>query len=177
MIKAMWWLVVLSLLLPLAAGAQTPRVQELEQGRPWAAYFSAEGGAPQAVVEALGRARHTVQVQASTLGSPEITVALVEAHRRGVAVEVILNGRRAGRSASVPTLARAGIRLLRDATHTVGETNAMVIDHQVVVLGSFSFAPSTEGSLLVMHDPTLAGRYSENWQLHAAHSERYATKP
>jgi hypothetical protein len=53
----------------------------------------------------------------------------------------------------------------------------MVIDHQVVVIGSFGFAPSTEGSRLVIHDPTLAGRHSESWQLHAAHSAGPGTQP
>jgi phosphatidylserine/phosphatidylglycerophosphate/cardiolipin synthase-like enzyme len=177
MIKPMWRLVALSLLLPLTAGAQTPRVQEPEQSRPWAVYFSVEGGAAQAVVEALGRAKHDVRVQAVALSAPEISQARVNAHHRGVAVEVVLHGKRSTRSSAAATLAQAGIRTLRDTAHSTADTNAMVIDHQVVIVGGFSFAPSAEGSLLVIHDPTLAGRYSENWQLHAAHSERYAPKP
>jgi phosphatidylserine/phosphatidylglycerophosphate/cardiolipin synthase-like enzyme len=177
MIRSMWRLVVLSLLLPLTAWAQPPRVQEPEQSRPWAVYFSSEGGAAQAVVEALGRAKQSVRVQAVALNAPEIMQALVDAHRRGVGVEVILNGDRSSGPGSAATLAQAGIRTLRDAAHSATATNAMVIDHQVVITGSFSLAPPAEGSLLVIHDPTLAGRYSDNWQLHAAHSERYSTQP
>jgi len=176
MIESMRRLVVALLLLPLtAAAAETFRVQEPEQSRPWATYFSPEGGAAQAVIEALGRAKQDVRVQAVALRSPEIAQALVDAHRRGVGVEVILNGKRAGRSPAAATLTRAGIRTLGDGTHGAAETNAMVIDRQVVIIGSFSFAPSAEGSLLVIHDPTLAGRYSDSWHAHAAHSERYST--
>lgn len=176
-VSVLRYVALLLLLFPLGAQAQTPRVQEPEQSRPWAVYFSPEGGATQAVVEALGRARQHVQVQAAALSSPQITKALVDAHHRGVGVEVILDGRRSGRYSSAATLAHAGIKILSDPAHGAAGTSAMVIDRQVVITGSFSFAPSTEGSLLVIHDPTLAGRYGDNWQRHAAHSERYSAKP
>ena len=73
--------VVLSLGLSLGASvrAQAPRVYEPEQSRPWAVYFSPGGGAAQAVVEAIGRAGHTVLVQASSLSSPQITKSLADA--------------------------------------------------------------------------------------------------
>jgi phosphatidylserine/phosphatidylglycerophosphate/cardiolipin synthase-like enzyme len=177
MIGSMQTFLVLFLLLPLTAWAQAPRTQEPEQSRPWAVYFSPEWGATRAVVEALGRAREHVRVQTVVLNSPQITTALVDAHQRGVDVEVILGGRQSSRSSSAAAIAEAGIRTLSDAAHKAATTNAMVIDGQVVITGSFSFAPSAEGSLLVIHDPTLASRYRENWQLHAAHSERYPPKP
>ena len=78
--------VVLSLGLSLGAPgvrAQAPRVYEPEQSRPWAVYFSPGGGAAQAVVEAIGRAGHTVLVQAASLSSPQITKSLADAQRRG----------------------------------------------------------------------------------------------
>lgn len=170
MIVRMPRLLALLLLVPLAAWAQQPRAREPEQSRPWAVYFSAEDGAVQAVVEALGRARESVRVQAVALSAARITTALVDAHERGVGVEVILNGRGAGRDSSAAALARAGIKTLSDTAHRAATTNAMVIDGQVVITGTFSFESSTEGSLLVIHDATLAGRYRESWQHHAAHS-------
>jgi phosphatidylserine/phosphatidylglycerophosphate/cardiolipin synthase-like enzyme len=75
--------------------AQVPRVVEPEQSRPWAVYFSPGGGAAQAVVEAVGRAAHTVLVQTAVLGAPQITKALVDAQHRGVKVEVILDRKQA----------------------------------------------------------------------------------
>src|ERR1700730_19018072 len=76
--------VILSLGLSLGATsvrAQAPRVYEPEQSRPWAVYFSPGGGATQAVVEAVGRASHSVPVQAVALGSPQIPQSLVAAPR------------------------------------------------------------------------------------------------
>ena len=54
----------------------------------------------------------------------------------------------------------------------------MVIDAEVVVTGSFGFTVAADResveNLLIIHAPTLAARYGENWQAHAAHSVRYS---
>lgn len=118
-------------------------------------YFSPDGAAAQAV----------------------ITKALVDAHQRGVSVEVILDGKPPkGRYSAAAALTQSGIAVLSDAVHTSAGNNVMVIDRQVVLTGSFSFTPAAAGqsaeNLLVIHDPTLAARYGENWQAHAAHSVR-----
>ena len=55
-----------------------------------AVYFSPDGGCTAAVVEALGKARKTVLVQAYSFTSAPIAKALVDARRRGVKVLVIL---------------------------------------------------------------------------------------
>jgi phosphatidylserine/phosphatidylglycerophosphate/cardiolipin synthase-like enzyme len=160
-----------------AVQAQPRRVESPELSRPWAAYFSPDGGATQAVVEALGRAHHSVLVQAETLSSPQITKALADAGHRGVKVQIILDRRHAkGRPSSAETLARDGIGVLIDRVHTTG-TNMMVIDTEVVLTGSFGYTVAAEQetveNLLVIHAPALAARYGESWQLHAAHSTRY----
>ena len=161
-----------------AVQAQAPRVVEPEQSRPWAAYFSPGGGAAQAVVEALGRARHTVLVQAETLSSPQITKALTDAEHRGVKVEIILDRRHGkGRPSSADALVREGVGVLIDRTHATG-SNVMVIDSEVVLTGSFGYTAAADResveNLLVIHAPGLAARYGENWQVHAAHSTRYS---
>ena len=176
--------VALALVLPLVATgvrAQAPRVVEPEQSRPWAVYFSPGGGAAQAVVEALGRAGHSVLVQAETLSSPQITKALVDAQHRGVKVEVILDRRQAkGRTSSADALARDGLTVLIDRAHPA-TSNVMVIDAEVVVTGSSGFTVASDresaDNLLVIHSPALAARYGENWQVHAAHSVRYTSSP
>lgn len=177
MIVSVLGFLILILLLPVSAWAQVPRIQEPEQSRPWAVYFSPDGGVAQAVVEAIGRARKSVRVQALTVSAPQITRALVDAHQRGVSVEVILDGKPPkGRYSAAAALTQSGIAVLSDTVHTSAGNNVMVIDRQVVLTGSFSFTPAADGqsaeNLLVIHDPTLAARYGENWQAHAAHSVR-----
>ena len=54
----------------------------------------------------------------------------------------------------------------------------VIIDGQTVITGSFNFTKSAETGnaenvLLILHAPELAKRYSENWQEHLAHSQKY----
>ena len=177
-------LVAVALALVLTLGstsvrAQAPRVYEPEQSRPWAVYLSPGGGAAQAVVEAIGRAGHTVLVQASSLSSPQITKSLADAQHRGVKVEVILDRKHGkGRPSSADSLTRDGVVVLIDRAHPAN-SNVMVIDTEVVLTGSFGFTVAADResaeNLLIIHAPTLAARYGENWQAHAAHSVRYTT--
>jgi phosphatidylserine/phosphatidylglycerophosphate/cardiolipin synthase-like enzyme len=174
---------IVSLVLVLTSGAraQVPRLPEPEQSRPWAAYFSPNGGATQAVVETLGRATHTVLVQAATVSAPQIVKALVDAHHRGVKVEVILErGQSRARYSAAAALAQAGIVTLIDGTHPAANNNVIVIDGQVVLTGSFGFTAASERdnaeNLLVIHAPGLATRYGDNWKVHAAHSTRFVAR-
>ena len=54
-------------------------------------YFSPHGGCTDAIVKQLDAARETVLVQAYTFTSAPIAKALMEAHKRGVKVQVILD--------------------------------------------------------------------------------------
>jgi phosphatidylserine/phosphatidylglycerophosphate/cardiolipin synthase-like enzyme len=53
--------------------------------------FSPDGGCTDAIVRNLNRATNTVFVQAYSFTSAPIAEALVQAHRRGVKVQVILD--------------------------------------------------------------------------------------
>jgi len=144
----------------------------------WSVYFSPNRGATAAVVDALSVARATVLVQAYSFTSAPIARALVEAHGRGVDVQVILDRRETGtKYSSADFLAHAGIVTLIDGAHTIAHNKVMVVDGDTVITGSFNFTTAAERqnaeNLLVIHDPALAARYVDNWRAHAAHSSRY----
>ena len=65
----------------------------LSQGTPtnWQVYFSPHGGCTDAIVRELDKAKSTVFVQAYTFTSAPIAKALLNVHKRGVKVEVILD--------------------------------------------------------------------------------------
>jgi len=115
------------------------------------------------------------------VSAPPIVKALVDAHQRGVKVEVILErGQSKARSSAATALARAGIVTLIDGTHPAANNNVMVIDGQVVLTGTFGFTAAAERdnaeNLLVIHAPGLATRYGDNWKIHAAHSTRFVAR-
>ncbi len=144
-------------------------------------YFSPHGGATEAIVATLAKARTTVLVQAYSFTSAPIAKALLEAHKRGVTIEVILDkSQRSGKYSSADFLARAGIPVKIDAAHAIAHNKVMVIDGDTVITGSFNFTRAAEEqnaeNLLIIHDPALAARYTANWQAHARHSEPYVGK-
>lgn len=144
----------------------------------WEVYFSPEGGATDAVVRALDNAKRSVLVQAYSFTSAPIAKALVNAHRRGVKVLVILDkSNRTQRYSSAEFLLRMGVPTWIDSEHAIAHNKVMVIDDEEVITGSFNFTKAAETrnaeNLLVIHDPNLAERYAHNWKIHLDHSERY----
>ena len=154
----------------------TPRGEPDEPA--WRVYFSPNHGATKAVVDALNGAKATVRVQAYSFTSAPIAKALVEAHARGVDVQVILDRKETGsKYSSADFVAHAKIATLIDGAHAIAHNKVMVIDGLAVITGSFNFTTAAEQrnaeNLLVIHDRALAARYTENWRDHAAHSTHY----
>ena len=169
MIRLVW-----QLLLLLAVGCEPPG--SIPQGV--RVYFSPHGEATAAVVNALEHATNTVLVQAYSFTSAPIARALVDAHRRGVKVQTILDkSQRTEKYSEADFLANAGIPTRIDAQHAIAHNKVMVLDDYVVLTGSFNFTKAAEENnaenLLVINDPVLAKQYSANWQTHQRHSEPY----
>lgn len=56
--------------------------------------FSPDGDATDAVVHAIGEARHSIRLAAYSFTSKEIAAALIAAHARGIDVEAVLDAGR-----------------------------------------------------------------------------------
>ena len=144
----------------------------------WSVYFSPYGGCAGAIIGAIDGAKSTVLVQAYSFTSRTIAQALIAAHKRGVAVEIIVDTETwKDPHSEAKVIARAGIPISTDAAHTVAHNKVMVIDNQTVITGSFNFTTAAEfhnaENLLIIHDPALAARYTDNWRKHRQHSEVY----
>jgi phosphatidylserine/phosphatidylglycerophosphate/cardiolipin synthase-like enzyme len=141
-------------------------------------YFSPNGGCTDAVIRELNKAKSTVLVQAYTFTSAPIAKALLNAHKRGVKVEVILDkSQRTDQYSSATFFFNAGIPVKIDAAHAIAHNKVMVVDGETVITGSFNFTKAAEENnaenLLVIHDRKLADLYTKNWQEHERHSEVY----
>jgi phosphatidylserine/phosphatidylglycerophosphate/cardiolipin synthase-like enzyme len=152
----------------------------LSQDKPpaWEVYFSPNGGCTDAIVRELDKAQSIVLVQAYSFTSYRIAKALLDAHKRGIKVEVVLDkSQRTDQYSSADFLANPGIPTRIDAQHAIAHNKVMVIDGETVITGSFNFTKAAEENnaenLLVIRDKKLAERYTENWQEHSRHSEVY----
>ena len=174
-------LVILLLCLPACQQAPAQVADGQAARPPIQVYFSPKGGCTEAIVKEFGNAKATVLVQAYSFTSAPIAKALVDAHKRGVKVEVILDKSQKGEKySSADFVINAGIPTKIDTKHAIAHNKVMIIDSATVVTGSFNFTKNAEESnaenLLVIRSPDLAAKYTANWNAHAAHSDSYEGK-
>lgn len=157
-------------------GCATPAIQP-PSPLVWSVYFSPKGGCTEAIVRELDSAKKSILVQAYSFTSDPIAEALIEAHKRGVNVKVIIDKRgRTEKKSQADALSQAGIPTETDRKHPIAHSKVMVIDEEIVITGSFNFTRQAESNLenlLIIRDKVLAGKYIKNFQDHAGHSERY----
>ena len=142
-------------------------------------FFSPRSGCTDAVVSAIRQAKLEILVQAYSFTSAPIAKALVDAHKRGVQVKIILDrSQRKERYSSADFTAHVGIPTFIDAAHAIAHNKVMIIDKTVLITGSFNFTKAAEEknaeNLLVIRSKELASTYIENWQRHKEHSESYS---
>lgn len=159
-------------LLALPLAAQPPQLT---------VHFSPDGGCTDAIVYELAKTRSTILVQAYSFTSPPIAKALVDAHKRGVRVTVILDkSQRSEKYSSADFLSHSGIPTFIDAKHAIAHNKIMILDGQTVFTGSFNFTKAAEQSnaenLIVIPDTAIAAQYSKNWAEHFKHSVIYTGK-
>ncbi len=121
------------------------------------------------------------QARLYSFTSAPIAKALVDAHKRGVDIKVILDkSQRTQKYSSADFVQHAGIPTFIDAKHAIAHDKIMVIDGEVVITGSFNFTKNAEENnaenLLVIRSPELATKYTANWKAHLEHSEKYEEK-
>ena len=162
------------LLIPLQPGHATDLT--LPKDTAIQVYFSPDGGCTDAINKSLGQARQEILVQAYSFTSAPIAKALLEAHKRGVKVQVILDkSQRSQKYSSATFLKNSRIPTFIDARHAIAHNKIIVIDRETVITGSFNFTKAAEEknaeNVLIIRDKALAKVYMENWDKHRGHSE------
>jgi phosphatidylserine/phosphatidylglycerophosphate/cardiolipin synthase-like enzyme len=149
--------IFLLLLLPLPAFAGPIEVA-----------FSPNRGATELIVKTIGQAKHTVRVAAYSFTSSDIAEALLDAHRRGVDVKLVVDRsqvRPDPTDASI--LAGQGLPVRADYRYAIMHDKFVVVDGETVEEGSFNFTVAAESrnaeNVLVIHDADVAAQYGKEW--------------
>lgn len=141
----------------------------------WQVYFSPNGGATEAVVAEINASTESIYVQAYSFTSAPIAEALVAAKNRGLVVEILLDkSDKTGKGSQLPLFVSNHVHVLIDDKHAIAHNKIMILDHKVVLTGSFNFTNAAEHSnaenSIHLFSPALANKYLENWNVHQAHS-------
>jgi phosphatidylserine/phosphatidylglycerophosphate/cardiolipin synthase-like enzyme len=147
-----------------------------------AVYFSPKGGCADAIVRELKAARREILVQAYSFTSEPITNELVEAKKRGVEVQILLDrSNEAERYSELHVFLENGLAPLIDAHHAIAHNKIMLVDRRTLITGSFNFTnqaehENAENLLIVKGQPELLKAYSQNFADHKSHCQAAQVK-
>jgi phosphatidylserine/phosphatidylglycerophosphate/cardiolipin synthase-like enzyme len=172
-------LIIVSLLLTvLLVGVPVHATDITLNNTPAQVFFSPSGGATEAVVKEIDNAKSQILVQAYSFTSVPIAKALVDAHKRSIKVEAILDkSQRREKYTSATFLANMRVPTYIDDKHAIAHNKIMIIDKATVITGSFNFTKAAEEknaeNLLIIKSKELASIYIDNFLKHKQHSEPY----
>src|SRR4030043_666869 len=115
-----------TLTLPLFLLAFLTATYSQEKPPAWEVYFSPKGGCTDAIIRELNKAHSTVLVQAYSFTSYRIAKALLDAHKRGIKVEVILDkSQKSDQYSSADFLANSGMSVKIDSENAIAHNKVM----------------------------------------------------
>lgn len=121
------------------------------------------GGVDGPLVDAIDKARLSIDAAAYSLSLNSVRFALINAHRRGVQVRVVMESTNMDRS-DPQALIEAGIPVIGDNMDGLMHDKFMVIDKSEIWLGSMNFTDSgaydDNNHLMRIHSTKLAENYS-----------------
>lgn len=171
--------------LSLAVGALPAVAGPLPASGTVEALFTPWDDAESALLGLIGGARKSIHVQAFLLTSRSVARALMEAHRRGVRVQVLADREMTikGDNSQVPQLAAAGVPVWLEVRYASAHNKVILIDALesacIVVTGSYNYtfsaqARNAENLLILRGNSSLARAYLDNWRRHQAEALPYA---
>jgi phosphatidylserine/phosphatidylglycerophosphate/cardiolipin synthase-like enzyme len=146
-------------------------------------FYSPKGGCQDAVVREVNRARREVLVMAYSFTNDPITNALVEAKKRGVTVDILLDHSNEKEAhTELSAFMQHGLDPHVDSDHPIAHNKIMIIDKRTVITGSFNFTnqaehDNAENLLVIKGHPELPVKYRENFFNHKAHCKPAQVRP
>ena len=149
--------------------------------------FSPEDNVQAEIVRVLGQATKTIHVQAYLLTNNAFTNALIAAHKRGVAVKVLLDEKRTWEASAsdAAALHAMGIPVKLETAYDNAHNKLMLVDaglsRAVLITGSYNFTVSAqrknaENVLFIRQAPLLMAKYFSQWQAHDKAAKPYDAK-
>lgn len=131
--------------------------------------FTPPSGCGSLIAQQIVAAKDSIHMQAYSLTSMPIIHQLIEAHRRGVRVQILLDRSNLDdRNSGMDELRRAGISIGIDRVSGIAHNKVIIIDKQKVITGSFNFSKAADyrnaDNVVLIDDKKLAQDYLENWQ-------------
>jgi len=107
--------------------------------------FSPDDGVTQMIMDEIDKAKSSIYVAAYSFTSVPIAVKLIEAHKRGVSVKVVLDGsQRTAIGSIAKILKRSSVQVRFNRHYKIQHNKYMIFDEKHVESGSFNYTKSAE---------------------------------
>lgn len=130
-------------------------------------YISPNGGAQQAILDAVGKARHRVRFMAFAFTDPALAEAMV-ALGTNVTLQGVFDSCQLDMYTQMGYLRRHGCHAWRDGNQALLHHKVILVDDDTVITGSFNFTRHAERenneALAIIRSPALAAAYEAEFQ-------------
>lgn len=132
--------------------------------------FSPRGDSLKLVLNAINSARASILVAAYSFTSKPISLALLEAHRRGLSIKVVADEKSNRQAYSAARfLANQGVPVRLNSRYAIHHHKFMVIDGEHLETGSFNYSAAAaeknaENVVVLWHVKPMAQQYAREWQ-------------
>lgn len=133
-------------------------------------YFSPEDGTLDHILSAINAAQESVSFLAYSFTSDELANALIERAKAGVIITGVFDEDQYHSNAGTEydTLLNAGIDVRLDGNPRLMHHKVIIIDHQVVITGSYNFSNNAEQNndenTLIIHNQEIATQFLAEFQ-------------
>ncbi len=136
-------------------------------------YHSGSYGATDAIITELYNAKSEILVQAYPLTSVPIAKALIDAKKRGIKIEVVLDKSQGWEKYIPPDLVgSARIVTFIDDKHGIDPNMIIIVDRNILITGGRNFS-NGENILIIKEHKPLVDLYIQDFKGHEGHSKRY----
>lgn len=131
--------------------------------------FSPNKAAKELILGNINDAKKSILMAAYSFTSKDIAKALLNAHKRGVIVRIIVDDKSSrAKYSAVTFLANLGVAVRRNGNYAIFHNKFMVIDERDVETGSYNYSvaaakKNAENVLFVKNAPAVAKQYTEEW--------------
>lgn len=127
-------------------------------------YFSPDDGVLSKLVEHMRKAERSIEILAYALTMDTMGETLLALHQEGLKVRGVVEASQSQATGSeTPRLRQAGVDIRLDSNPENMHHKVIIIDGNIVVLGSYNFTRSAEEkndeNVLILHDPALASQF------------------
>jgi phosphatidylserine/phosphatidylglycerophosphate/cardiolipin synthase-like enzyme len=162
---------ILTVFLLALFSAVTPATERLPPDAAFDVGFSPRAGALDVVLKGIASAKDSILVATFSFTSKPISTALLDAHRRGVRVQVVADtgGNSSSNYTAVTFLANNGVQVRLNGLYAIFHHKFMVIDGLHVQTGSFNYSAAAnsrnaENVIMLWNVKPLADRYTAEWK-------------